>query len=138
MSACTRRWRKRCGRILITSLVFLLCMTPIVVAQSTPIIGPTDALAFDYPNTDFETYVVERFEVSYDSGAFSLLAAPKYQDTGGVSSYKFIPAPTSGTHTASIRACNAIGCGPGSSPFAFAVLVNSPASAPGNLRKVTR
>lgn len=148
-------WTKRCRPILsgkrgsgrsgapmmlgcLVILVGLLGYAIGVSAQTAVVLTSTDALAFDYTDTDFDTYVVSGFEVAYDGGAFAAVAAPKYQDIGGVSSYKFIPPQTNGTHTVVLRACNAVGCGAGSAPFAFAVLSSSPGTAPRNLRKVPR
>ena len=134
----TRGLRMRWLRILIVCAGFWVCMPNRVVAQSAPVIGPSDAIGFDYVDADYDLYLVSGFEAAYDGGAYQPVAAPKFQSVNGVSSYKFIPAPTTGQHIVSIRACNAIGCGAGSAPFAFAALASSPTTAPVNLRKVPR
>jgi hypothetical protein len=112
-----------------------------LLAQSAPTLGPNDALSFDYLDADFATYQVSSFQASWDGGAWVALTATPFKDaitTTGATSYKFLTPFTNGTHTVSVRACNSVGCGGGSSPFAFAVLVVSPTPAPGNLRKVAR
>lgn len=116
----------------------LLFALAVVVSAQAPIIGPTDAIAFDYSDQDYFDYAVQRFEAAYDGGAFTFLQASQYQTVSGVSSYKFVPPQTSGTHSVVLRACNTGGCGVGSSPFAFALPTSSSPSAPANLRKVPR
>lgn len=133
-----RGWPTRWLRILIVCAGFWVCMHSPVRAQSVPVIGPSDAIGFDYADADYDTYLVSGFEAAYDGGAYQAVAAPKFQSVNGVSSYKFIPTPTNGQHIVSIRACNAVGCGAGSAPFAFAALASSPTVAPANLRKVPR
>lgn len=119
--------------------VLILLGWPALLCAQAPVIGPTDALAFDYPDQDYTESQVDRFEAAYDGSAFAALAAPKYQTVNGVSSYKFIPPQTAGTHTVALRACNPIGCGAASSPFVFALATTSPPTAvPGNVRKVIR
>jgi hypothetical protein len=111
-----------------------------LLAQA-PTLGPNDAISFDYMDADLATYQVSGFQASWDGGAWVNLTATAFRDavtTSGATSYKFLTPFTSGTHTVTVRACNAVGCGGGSSPFAFAVVVASPGAAPGNLRKVAK
>lgn len=83
-------------------------------------IGPTDAIGFDYATAEMTTYAVTRFEVSWDTSAFASLGIPPLVSAGapvGFQTYKVIPPFTSGQHTVVFRACNALGCGGGSTPF---------------------
>ena len=119
-------------------------MFPLLVALLLPlpqppvVLLPTEAFAFEFPDAALTSEGIDRFEVSYDAGAFASLGLPpKLSTVNGISKYKLIPPQTSGTHSFSLRACNAVGCGPASSPFAFAPLSN-PATVPGNITKVPR
>jgi hypothetical protein len=100
-----------------------------------------DQVAFDYIRTDFTSYAVTRFEVSWDGGAWSTIGIPApFVDTqtqAGADSYSALPPFTQSTHSVVVRACNAVGCGLASSPFAFAY-ASSPTGAPGNLRRRPR
>ena len=110
------------------------------VSAQTPVIGPTDAIAFDYGNADFTAYQVTRFEASWDGltfGAVTTQSAVLADTPTGYTSYLVTPPFSNGTHTVSFRACNAAGCGGASSPFAFAYQ-GSPAGVPTNVRKVAR
>jgi hypothetical protein len=107
-------------------------------AQSAPVIGPNDAIGFDYLNADFSTYAVDRFEVSYDGGGWASLGIPPVASaTSTVSTYRVIPPQSNGTHSVAFRACNVVGCSVSSGPFAFAVL-GVPSAAPGNIRRIPR
>lgn len=106
--------------------------------QPPTVLLPTEAFAYEFPDAALSAESIDRFEVSYDGAAFTSLGLPpKLSTANGISKYKLIPPQTSGTHTFSLRACNAVGCGPASSPFAFAPL-SSPTVAPGNITKVPR
>jgi hypothetical protein len=106
--------------------------------QPPTVLLPTEAFAFEFPDAAFAAESIERFEVVYDSGAWVSLGIPvKVGTTAGISKYKLIPPQTSGTHVFQLRACNAVGCGPASSPFAFAPL-SSPTTGIGAITKVPR
>ncbi len=128
-------------RVLIMAAVALalVLMALPLVAQTSVTITPTDAIAFDYADADIATYAVTEFNYQVDGGAWvSMPLSTKFQTVGGIGSYKWIPTPTSGTHTVAFRAMNAGGAGPASSPFAFTLVANPPATAPSNVRKVPR
>jgi hypothetical protein len=111
-----------------------------LLAQSAPTLGPNDAISFDYMDADFSGYQVTGFQASWDGGAWAAISPTSFRDAGttsGATSYKVIPPFTSGQHTVSVRACNAVGCGGTSAPFAFAYQ-SVPGSAPSNLRKVAK
>lgn len=114
--------------------------TVTLYAQASEIIGPTDAIGFDYVDVDYQNSQVNRFEASYDGAPFTGLNAAVYQNANGVTTYRFVPPQTNGTHTVAVRACNSIECGAATSPFGFAFpVVNPPTpNAPTNLRKVPR
>lgn len=119
---------------------------PRMAMQQAVVIGPTDAIGFDYANADFQAYTVSRFEAQWD-GASTWSTIPTsggvvLSDTPtGYTTYKVVPPFSSGTHNVVFRACSdAAGCG-GSSPappFAFAYPSVSPPVPPGNVRKVPR
>jgi hypothetical protein len=120
--------------------VLLLCAAVRMDAQTVPTLGPNDAISFDYMDADFSTYQVSSFQAQWDGGAWVAIGTTAFRDavtTAGATSYKFIPPFTSGQHSVSVRACNATGCGGGSSPFAFAY-TSVPSAAPRNLRKVAK
>ena len=110
----------------------------IAVMQQPVVIGPTEAIGFDYIDAEFQSSQVARFEASYDGGNWSTLGIPPIAAViGGVTTYRVIPPQPSGTHTVVFRACNAAGCGGGSSPFAFEPL-GAPTTSPSNVRKIPR
>lgn len=116
-----------------------------VVSAQTPILGPTDALSFDYYDADFSTYAVTGFQASWDSGVWAAITTTAFTDAQtlvGATSFQVIPPFKNGQHTMSVRACNAQGCGGGSIPFAFMYAVVEvlpvPGAVPVNLRKVPR
>jgi hypothetical protein len=120
--------------------VLLLVAVARMDAQ-VPTFGPNDAISFDYFDADFSTYQVTGFQASWDGGGWSGIGVTSFRDSltaSGSTSYKFLPPFTSGQHNVSVRACNATGCGGGSSFFAFMLGAGSPAAVPGNLRKVAR
>lgn len=121
------------------SLVALIWTAPASQSQSpSPVIGPQDAIGFDYADADFQQYAVERFEAQYDGGAWASIGIPQVAgQSNGLTTYRVIPPMPSGNHTVGLRACNAVGCSTSSSPFAFAVL-GAPETAPGNVRKIPR
>lgn len=108
--------------------------------QTSEIIGPTDAIGFDYINTDYQNSQVNRFEASYDGSAYGPLTVSVYQNVNGVTTWRFVPPQTSGTHTVAVRACNSVECGGSTPPFGFAFAVVNPPTpnAPTNMRKVPR
>lgn len=113
---------------------------PPMLQGGAPIIGPNDALGFDYVDANIVNYAVTHFEVQYDTAPFVMLQPTQVilGDTPpGSTTYRFVPPFSSGTHTAMVRACRAEGCGGGSNPFAFGYAVANPA-VPLNLRKVPR
>ncbi len=114
----------------------LVLVAPILRAQA-PVLGPDEAIGFDYADADVTVFEVNRFEAQYDSGAWTPIGMVVSSTTAGITTYKTTPTQTNGTHSVVIRACNVLGCGGASSPFAFAVLT-APTSAPVNLRKVPR
>jgi len=108
-----------------------------IYAQA-PVVGPSDAIGFDYVDASLSEYQVDRFEASYDGGTWATLGIPPVAfSANGVSTYRVIPPQSTGTHTVAFRACNAVGCSNSSGPFAFAVL-GAPSVAPGNVRKIPR
>jgi hypothetical protein len=120
--------------------VLLLVAVARMDAQ-VPTFGPNDAISFDYLDADFSTYQVTGFQASWDGSAtWVAIGVTSFRDSltrAGGTSYKFIPPFTSGQHTVSVRACNAQGCGGGSSPFVF-TYGSVPSAVPVNLRKVAR
>lgn len=123
----------------LSSLVaaFLVLSGALTAQQPVPLL-PTEAFAFEFPDAALTAESIVRFEVSYDSGAFqSLGLPPKLSTANAISKYKLVPPQTSGTHTFSLRACNAVGCGPASVPFVFAPL-GEPTTGIGAITKVPR
>lgn len=121
-------------------LLFAFSMTSIATMQAPVVIGPTDAIGFDYSDALFTSEAITRFEAQYDVGQWTSLGMPtKTPSTvAGFSTYKVIPPQTTGTHTVVFRSCNVIGCNPvGNPPFAF-ILGSVPAGVPTNLRKIPR
>jgi hypothetical protein len=115
-------------------LVFVLMLL------QTPIVGATDAIAFDYNNNDLATFQVVRFEAAWDSQPYVTLTTVAFTDANtqlDCTSYKFIPPFTSGTHSVTVRACNSEVCGTASGPFPFAYAVAMP-PPPAHLRTVPR
>jgi hypothetical protein len=126
-------------RAIFTAVLMLLAVGQ--MDAQAPTLGPNDAISFDYMDADVATYQVTSFQAQWDGGAWVALTSTAFKDAGttvGATSHKFLTPFTNGTHTVSVRACNSVGCGGGSSPFAFAVLVVSPTAAPSNLRKVAK
>jgi hypothetical protein len=79
-------------------------------------------------------------QASWDGGAWVAIGTTAFRDAGttsGATSYKFNSPFTSGQHSVMVRACNAVGCGGGSSPFVYVHAV-APSVAPSNLRKVAK
>lgn len=112
------------------------------VSAQTPVIGPNDAIGFDYLNTDLATYQVNSFQAQWDGSAtWSNLGMPTtvvLADTAaGSQTYKVIPTFTSGNHSVAFRACNATGCGGASAAFPF-ISGSVPNVVPANLRKIPR
>ena len=120
-------------QIPLVGLLGLLLSIPLLAAQA-PVIGPTDAVGFDYLDADMA--ITTRFESSYDNGPWASVQIPTTVPLG--KTYKVIPPYTSGSHTVLFRACNSAGCGSASVPFAFVYAATSPTVAPGNIRKVPR
>ena len=119
------------------AVLLIVALSGVPVLQA-PVIGPQDAIGFDYPDADVSGYQVTHFENQYDGGAWTSISMPPVAAQGnGVSTYRVIPTTQTGTHNIAFRACNAVGCGGSSSPFAFAVL-GAPSNAPGNVRKIPR
>jgi hypothetical protein len=120
--------------------VLLLCAAVRMDAQTVPTLGPNDAISFDYMDADFSTYQVSSFQAQWDGGAWVAIGTTAFRDAGttsGATSYKFNSPFTSGQHSVMVRACNAVGCGGGSSPFVYVHAV-APSAVPGNLRKVAK
>lgn len=121
----------------VASALSFLLVAGLVAQQPVPLL-PTEAFAFEFPDAALSAEGIVRFEVSYDAAAFASLGLPaKLSTANGISKYKLIPPQISGTHSFSLRACNAVGCGPASVPFAFAPL-SDPTTVPGNITKVPR
>jgi hypothetical protein len=111
-----------------------------VVLQTQVIIGPNDAIGFDYTDADLQTYAVIRFEASWDGQPYATVqpVTAVLPDTPvGSMTYKNIPPFSSGNHTVVFRACRLEGCGGGSVPFAFAYPVVNP-TVPMRVRRVPR
>lgn len=116
---------------------FILALT-LPAFQPPVVLLPTEAFAFEFPDAALTNESIERFEVVYDSGVFVSIGIPtKVSSANGISKYKLIPPQTSGTHVLQLRACNAVGCGPTSAPFAFAPL-SSPTTGIGAITKIAR
>lgn len=115
--------------------------SPTAAAQSPVIIGPAEALGFDYLDAALTAYAVTDFQVAWDSTTtFVTVGIPPVSAvSAGITTYKVVPSFSSGTHTFQVRVCNAVGCSVGApaTPFAFALLA-SPGVAPTNVRKVAR
>jgi hypothetical protein len=93
---------------------------PAPALQGSAIIGPTEAIAFDYRDADLATYAVVRFEASWDGQPFDVVTVDAIilPDTlPGYTTYRSVPPFASGTHTVSFRACRVEECGGGSEPF---------------------
>lgn len=126
----------------------LLPPPPTFMQSSAPIIGPQDALGFDYLAADFSAFQVQRFEVSWDNsscasaGTWVSVGIPlprQLADTvPGGNTYGVVPPFTSGTHSWCVRAVNMVGPGVSIGPFAYAVVGSAPTVAPSNLRKIPR
>jgi hypothetical protein len=128
---------------LVLLLVWIVFQTPHVAAQGPPIVGPNDAIGFDYFDTEMTAAEVTMFQVQYDGGVWINLGIPPgvvlATTLPGAKTYKANSPFTSGTHSVVFRACNTVGCGGGSVPFAFAHGASTaPGAAPGNVRKVPR
>jgi hypothetical protein len=112
------------------SLLSLFGLAGVLEAQA-PIVGPDEAIGFDYADADRDAYQVTHFENSYDEGAWLNIGQPPIvASTNGVSTYRVAPTPTQGTHTISFRACNAVGASIPTTPFAFARDVAVPVKPP--------
>jgi hypothetical protein len=102
--------------------VALVLSASLNVEAQTPVVGPTDVIAVDYPEAWFTDYSVQRFEVQYDAqGWTSLGIPPVYTASDGVTTYMVSPTMEPGGHTVSFRACNAAACSASTSPFAYEV-----------------
>jgi hypothetical protein len=126
-------------RGLVSVAAFLVALSSPLSAQA-PQLGPNDGLAFDYLDADFEAYAVTGFQVQWDGGAWAAISPQAFRDAGtgvGATSYEIKPPFTSGNHTATFRACNALGCGGSSVPFAFGY-PSVPSKAPSNIRVIKR
>jgi hypothetical protein len=121
-------------------VLVLLVLAPVASAMQSVVIGPTDAIGFNYSDADLQAYAVTRFEASWDGQAFAAIqpVTAILPDTPvGFTTYKNIPPFSSGNHTVVFRACRLEGCGGGSVPFAFAYPVVNP-TVPTNVRRVPR
>ena len=129
------------SRAILVALFLAYFLFAVPTLAQVPTLGPTDAIAFDYFDSDFTLYSVTHFEVSWDSGAFAVTAASAFVDGAtqpGATSYRVAPPFSAGNHTVSFRVCNAWGCSLPTSPFAFGYASGSqPAQPPSNVRKVT-
>jgi hypothetical protein len=133
------------GLTLVFWLVVLVWFGTIVWAQAGPIARRGQSVAWDYVDaalTDAGA-PVDYFHVCYDVTAPCVdvtPAASRFVDTPppptGTSTYKSVIPLTLplGNHTVLVSACNAGGCGPASSPFAFALVASAPTLTPTNLR----
>jgi hypothetical protein len=101
--------------------------------QQPPIVVAGDKFGWDYLDANIAT--VNRFEVLYDSGAWTPVGIPADQlIVAGGKTYR-VPVPTTlsqGTHTFSVRACSVEVCGAALGPLGFAFAVVPP--TPTNLR----
>lgn len=121
-------------------LLFLglaLAVSIVTLHAQGQVLGPNEAVGWDYADIDVSTYQVNRFEAAYDGGAFATVGMVVSVQSAGITTYKTTPTQQNGTHTVAIRACNVAGCGPASSPFGFVVL-SAPPNAPVNLHIVPR
>src|SRR4030095_7171679 len=110
-------------RSILVVVVVLFALPATLTAQSV-IIGPTDAVAFDYLTADAVLYQLDHFEGQWDGQAWIALgpiAGIVLPDTlPEALSYRVVPPFAVGTHTVAFRACNlAAGCGGASDPFGF-------------------
>lgn len=124
------------------SIVAILLMASVTgIARQAVVIGPTDAIGFDYPADYLTTYQVTHFEASYDSAGWASLGVPPVADhNNGILTYRVIPPQATGTHTVVFRVCNAVGCSAPSLPFAFALPGGDLVVpvAPSNVRRIPR
>lgn len=134
-------------KLFLTLVAIVLTVVP--AWGQTIILLPTDALGFDYSDTDLTNFQVSKFQAVWDISApngtstwIDVPATGGFQTGGtlpGSSTYKIIPPFTNGNHVVVLRTCNAAGCGVNSVPFSFAFAVSSaPATAPSNVRKIPR
>jgi hypothetical protein len=107
--------------------------------EELPVIEPTDAIGFDYPNLAVDE--IMRFEVSWDGQPFELLEMSMVElpDTEeDCTTYKVVPPFTSGTHVVAFRAFDGTSYSTPSLMYQFMVEDSSDLSAPRNVRKVPR
>lgn len=119
------------GKIFIAlSVVFIVPSEPVAIRsprtffssmQTLPVLGQTDAIGFDYRDSDFQLFQVTRFENQYNGGPWVLISPPVYSQINGFTTYFVRPQDVvpAGTYTIAFRACNIEGCSPGTAPFGF-------------------
>lgn len=99
------------GFMLVTSLAY---------AQQT--VGPNSRFRVDQSNLD----TIDRLELQIDGGAWNSIGLNIVTDPltpSGSSTYETpIPTLPAGLHTASVRACNVIGCGQATPNLSFRVI----------------
>lgn len=87
-----------------------------------PVVTGSQFFAWDYTDAQIANAAVNRFEMSIDAGAFGSIGMATKID--GQEAYKIaIPPLPTGTHTVSLRACNANICSDQSSPLSFVLTV---------------
>ena len=107
-------------RVLILVLIGLLCVCH-AWAQTTA--TPGQSLAWEHATADAE--LVTRFEVSYDQAA-SVGVGRTRHPTLANTFYAPLPALITGSHTVTVRACNANGCSIPSAVFTFSMVAGVP------------
>jgi hypothetical protein len=108
-------------------------MKRLIVAVLTVVMGavafaqpatPSSSFAWSYPTTGIG--LVDHFELQVDGGAWASVGKVTSGHTvpAGDTGYRApIPALAEGAHTARVRACLAVACGPETDPLAFTMVI---------------
>lgn len=104
---------------ILTGIAFLIS-TQSLLAQ--PTVGPNSRFRVDHPNSD----VISRLELQIDNGTWNSIGLTSVNDPLTPPNHTTYEAPipilSVGLHTASVRACNALGCGPNTPALSFRVI----------------
>lgn len=104
--------------------VLLSCAFSLIstVVYAQPTVGPNSRFRVDHPNSD----VISRLELQIDGGAWNSIGLTSVVDPLTPANHTTYEAPipnlSVGLHTASVRACNALGCGPNTPNLSFRVI----------------
>lgn len=124
--------RKFVWSVLTASLLIILISN----SAKAQVAFPSQGLAFDYDQFEFDRAQITRFEIKINTNSYETVGIPPIVATNGtIKSYRVaIPALTPGNYTVVFRACNAVGCSADSAPsFNFTLVV---VVAPSNIRVV--